>query len=110
MMRAAALLLGAALLGGCATRGPGADAARVDEARLAQGVVVGQSSKAQVLAAFGPTTTQRFDSGYEVWLYRYRPPRLFASDDADGEFVILFDPAGIVKKTRRRAPLPVARR
>jgi hypothetical protein len=52
-----------------------------------------------MLAALGPTKFVHFDSGYEVWLYQ---------SPADGgrfaEFVVLVDPAGVVRKTRRRAP------
>jgi hypothetical protein len=64
-----------------------------------EAVVTGQSSRQDVLAALGPATVVRFDSGYEVWVYRRDPLR---SDAADAEFVILFAPSGIVKKTRIR--------
>ncbi len=62
-------------------------------------VVVGQSSKNDVLAALGPGTVVRFDSAYEVWVYRRNPLR---SEPANAEFVILFDPSGRVKKSRIR--------
>ncbi len=60
-------------------------------------VVAGQSTKDDVLAALGPATVLRFDSGFEVWVYRAKP--LAASG---AEFVILFAPSGTVKKTRLR--------
>ena len=62
-------------------------------------VAIGQSSKQDVVAALGPGTVVRFDSGYEVWVYRRNPLR---SEAANAEFVILFAPSGIVKKTRIR--------
>ena len=62
-------------------------------------VAIGQSSKQEVMAALGPATVVRFDSGYEVWVYRKNPLR---SEAANAEFVILFTPFGIVKKTRIR--------
>ncbi|MES2511051.1 MAG: hypothetical protein V4625_14060 [Pseudomonadota bacterium] len=52
----------------------------------------GVSTKAEVQAALGTANVVSFESGYEVWVYR-----------ADGaEFVLLFTPNGIVKKTRTR--------
>lgn len=64
-----------------------------------QAVVIGQSSRQDVLAALGTATVVRFDSGYEVWVYRNNPIR---SEAANAEFVILFTPSGIVKKMRIR--------
>ncbi|MES2946133.1 MAG: hypothetical protein V4772_24960 [Pseudomonadota bacterium] len=63
-------------------------------------VLPGQSSKADVQAALGKTREIKFDSGYEVWVYRAQPARGPAGGRA--EFVVLFTPAGIVKKTRIR--------
>jgi hypothetical protein len=66
----------------------------------AQGMVApGTSSKADVAAALGPATVVRFDSRYEVWVYREKPPK---STAPGAEFVILFAPSGIVQKTRIR--------
>ncbi|MBG6075842.1 hypothetical protein [Polaromonas sp. CG_9.11] len=62
-------------------------------------VVLGQSSKDDVLAVLGPATVVRFDSAYEVWVYRQNPLR---SEAANAELVILFDPSGRVKKSRVR--------
>lgn len=64
-----------------------------------QAVTIGQSSKDDVMAALGPATVVRFDSGHEVWVYRKNPLR---SEAANAEFVILFAPSGTVKKTRIR--------
>jgi hypothetical protein len=65
-------------------------------------VVIGKSSKADVAAALGKASEIRFDSGYEVWVYRDRGSSSGA--DARTEFAILFAPSGIVKKTRIRLP------
>jgi hypothetical protein len=62
-------------------------------------VVAGTSTKADVSAALGPAAVVRFDSGYEVWAYREKPPK---SETPGAELVILFAPSGIVQKTRIR--------
>lgn len=91
-----ALLLG--LLAGCASA-PAPLGTSISAARLDAAIVPGQTTRAQMVAALGPTKFVHFDSGYEVWLYQ---------SPADGgrfaEFVVLVDPAGVVRKTRRRAP------
>jgi outer membrane protein assembly factor BamE (lipoprotein component of BamABCDE complex) len=100
-------MLFALVLPGCATQRV-ADGTELPLERIEQAVIAGQTSKAQILAALGPTTNVRFDSGYEVWLYNFRPQGMAPATDSglatDGEFVILFDPQGIVRKTRRREP------
>jgi hypothetical protein len=58
-------------------------------------VAVGKSTKADVTAALGETLVIRFDNAYEVWVYRL-------AEDRRGEFVILFEPDGVVAKTRIR--------
>ena len=78
--------------------------------RASNAVVVGRSTKADVIAALGQTLSIRFDSGYEVWVYRLAvaesAPRFTTSDKAwppaPAEFVILFAPSGVVAKTRTR--------
>ena len=62
-------------------------------------IVIGQATQADVMAALGPATVVKFDSGFEVWVYRDKSPETKA---APGEFVILFAPSGVVKKTRLR--------
>ena len=71
-----------------------------------QAVAIGTSSKDDVMAALGPGTVVRFDSGYEVWVYRTAPS---GSNAAKAELVILFDPSGTVKKTRIRSAYGVSR-
>ena len=62
-------------------------------------VVVGKTSQTEAMAALGPATEIRFDSGYAIWVYRARS----AESDADrAELLILFAPSGVVKKTRIR--------
>ncbi len=62
-------------------------------------IVTGTSTQAEVLATLGPATEIQFDSGYAVWVYRAKP---VGSETERAEFVILFAPSGVVKKTRLR--------
>lgn len=64
-----------------------------------QAVVIGQSTKADVLAVLGTATEIPFDSGYEVWVYR---SNRLKSEAVHPEFAILFAPSGVVTKTRIR--------
>ncbi|HMA07931.1 MAG TPA: hypothetical protein VKP68_08715 [Ramlibacter sp.] len=113
-MRASLVSLFCACIAGCA--GTGGLSSRQDDgasllpeglAAQAAGdaVVVGKSSKADVAAALGKATQIKFDSGYEVWVYRGREAA--RGSGARTEFVVLFAPSGIVKKTRIRPPDPV---
>lgn len=95
--------LGAALaLAGCATT-PDEPGKLVPEDRFARTVVPGRTTRAELLAAFGPTRTVRFDSGVEAWLYEAN-----AANAGGGhtELVLLLDRAGVVQKMRRRPPYP----
>jgi hypothetical protein len=93
------LLLAAILLSGCATRAP-EPGTSVAESRFDQLVVPGRTTRAELLAAFGPTKTVQFDSGMETWLY--------TTPTAGGhtELVLLLGRDGIVKKLRKRPPYP----
>ena len=62
-------------------------------------IAIGKSSKAEVMAALGAATVINFDSGYEVWVYRTKSRE---PAEAKAEFVILFSPDGVVRKTRLR--------
>ena len=95
------------LLAGCAggvavtDNTPGAMPATGISAPAANQVItIGKSTRSDVAAALGKATVVPFDSGYEVWVYRWsgadRTPRTTT------EFVVLFEPSGIVKKTRIR--------
>jgi outer membrane protein assembly factor BamE (lipoprotein component of BamABCDE complex) len=96
-MKRLTALAAAVLLAACATSAP-PPGTQVDEQRLSAATVPG-ATRASVLAALGPTRNIAFDSGYQVWLYQTpRPGGQFA------EYVVLFDRAGVVSKTRRREP------
>ena len=63
--------------------------------RAQNAIAIGKSTRADVAAALGDTLSITFDSGYEVWVYRLGSARA-------GEFVVLFEPSGVVAKTRMR--------
>lgn len=92
-------LFAALLLAGCATT-PAPPGTQVAAERL-QSVVPGTTTKAQLLATFGPTKRVVFDSGYEAWLYQYA-----AGAGRLAEFVVLINPAGIVTKKRTGPATP----
>ena len=98
---ALALCVGAA---GCANHGPLQGMAEIGSAQDAgNAIAIGKSTKVDVLAAFGKTTSIEFDSGYEVWVYRLKGSLLAAR--GTNEYVVLFAPSGVVAKTRvRMAP------
>ena len=111
MTRAAARVFAAccALLSGCATLegsalapdAPGVmQANKVSPAAAQAAVAIGKSTKAGVKAALGEGAVIRFDSGFEVWVYRW--PGAQRTNRAATEFVILFDPSGVARKTRLR--------
>lgn len=64
-------------------------------------VIPGQSTRSDVSTALGPATVVTFASGFEVWAYRTQSP---GTAPARAELVILFDPDGVVRKTRLRSP------
>ena len=106
-----ASLIAGASLGGCAGPGaPGRPGAEVPKAATlappsAQAlVIVGQSTKADVRDALGSAAQVQFDSGWDVWVYRWRGPQ--RTSRGDWELVILFGPDGIARKTRLRPPFP----
>ena len=72
----------------------------VHDARAA--IAPGRSTKAEILAALGKSTVVKFDSGYEVWVYRGNVAGSQPTEKT--EFVILFGPDGVLKKARVRAP------
>jgi len=101
-MRQAVLVtvLAAALLAGCAARAP-QPGTGVAETRFDQLVVPGRTTRAELLAAFGPTKTVVFDSGMETWLYTASAP-----GGRNTELVLLVGRDGIVHKLRKRPPYP----
>ena len=98
-MKLRALFLASLVLAGCAT-GQSTQGTQVAVDRLASTIVPGRTTKAELLAAFGKTTSVVFDSGFEAWLYQSP-----AGGGRFSEFVVLIDPAGVVAKTRQRPPV-----
>ncbi len=60
-------------------------------------VVNGLTTKADVMSGLGSATIVKFESGYEVWVYRAGARE---SSAGKPELVILFTPSGVVKKHR----------
>ena len=63
-------------------------------------IAIGKSTKADVSSALGKAIVVPFDSGYEVWVYRWAGSD--GTTRAATELVVLFDPSGLVKKVRVR--------
>jgi len=103
LRRASAILAFCACVAGCATTDgeqPSLTRATTVPAEARAAVTIGRSTKAEILAALGKTAAIVFESGYEVWVYRLRDA--VDSQVATAEFVLLFDPAGVLAKTRIR--------
>ena len=101
---AGAMLSGCALLGPSSIEegGPGVMKVQGGPApQAALSMAAAGASKAQVAAALGRANVVRFDSGWEVWVYRW--PGADRSTRGATEVVVLFDAQGIVKKSRLRA-------
>jgi hypothetical protein len=69
-------------------------------AQAAQAKVHAGDTRAQVAAALGPSNIIAFESGWQVWIYRW--PGADESTRAATELVILFEPGGTVRKSRVR--------
>ena len=67
-------------------------------------IVPGKSTKADVVAALANPIVISFDSGYEVWVYRWRGAD--TTTRAATEVVVLFDPSGLATKARLRPGYP----
>jgi hypothetical protein len=107
-MRAVSVLLGAAaLLAGCAGApllSQREEAPRFRDPALtvpqaAQWLAPGRATRQEVLERLGPGEALRFDTGYEVRVWRARGAR---DARAAPELVVLFDPGGLVHKVRAR--------
>ena len=84
------------LLAGCATPPPPKPAL----VESLSSFTIGRSTKSDVRAALGEGTVVNFDSGYEVWVYRQ--PAVEKPPTPAAELVLLFEPSGILSKTRVR--------
>lgn len=100
MRRLHLFILSSPLLAGCATQAPQPGTV-VAADRFSQLVVPGRSTRAELLAAFGPTRLVVFDSGYETWVYAAN-----AGGGRSEERVVLLDRDGIVRKLRVRPAYP----
>lgn len=101
LLRASLAAVFCVCVAGCAApRGSSGTSISADNARNA--IVIGRSTKAEVIAALGKTTVVSFDSGFEVWIY------LIAQPPGRNEFVVLFSPTGVVAKTRIRFAPPLS--
>lgn len=95
------LLVGCAQTGSLREDAPGLIQARGMTPQTARDkITVGRSTKADVAAALGRATVIPFDSGYEVWVYRWAGAQ--PTTRAATELVVLFEPSGLVRKTRIR--------
>jgi hypothetical protein len=63
-------------------------------------LTIGTSTKADVRAALGEAVVVDFPSGYEVWVYHERRQEKSAAPAP--ELVLLFEPSGLLAKTRVR--------
>jgi hypothetical protein len=131
LFRASVVVAFCAGVAGCA--GPGASSVTTGTATPASilsadnarnVVIIGKSTKTDVITALGKTMVISFDSGFEVWVYKVKDDtpataswreRIGRAGSERGnlddtEFVILFEPSGVVTKTRIRvAPPPGVR-
>ena len=87
----------AMVLTGCAVT-PAAPPGNVVTAVKIEQVQAGITTKAELLARLGPTTSIRFENGVEVWRYLLPAP---AANGPFGEYVVVLDASGIVARTRR---------
>ena len=95
-----------AFLAGCALTapkpaerplGPG----EISSARAGEKALnVGTSTKADVRRMLGEATVVDFASGYDVWVYRERSDPKVGTTSS--ELVLLFEPSGVLAKTRVR--------
>lgn len=112
-MKAGQVALAAALsaltLAGCVSHGgpggccpPGTAQSAAGQALAPQAAMarlqLGASTKQDVASALGPARVARFDSGHEVWVYRW--PGRDGTPEQASELVLLFPPTGPLAKFR----------
>ena len=110
-----AALAACALAGGCGTFGgdkieanaPGLMQPGSPAPAAAQALVHPGSLKSEVVAALGPGDGVAFQSGWQVWVYRWRGAD--PSARAATELVILIDGSGVVRKVRMRPGIGAVR-
>lgn len=99
-MKRLSILVASLILAGCAAQAPQPGTV-VAADRFSQLVVPGRTTRTELLAAFGPTKSVVFDSGYEAWVYAAN-----AGGGRSEERVLLLDREGIVRKMRQRPAYP----
>lgn len=62
----------------------------------------GTTTRDQLATKLGPASIVRFDSGFEVWVYRSPTAGNQPAATGGAELVVLVDPSGVVKKSRIR--------
>lgn len=98
-------------LAGCALAPRESSQGLVAPQRVDSVAVVGASTGAQLRAALGePASVIAFDSGFQVWRYVLPGALPGATPRSDGsmppgEYVLLFDGGGVLRKTRRLGAL-----
>lgn len=112
MRRASLCLAGCLLLAGCAgapglQRQAGTAVFKDPALTMASArdrIVIGKSSRQDLLDALGPAEVIAFDSGYAVWVYREAEPRGRAARASAerAQLVVLVSPSGLVEKVRFR--------
>jgi len=112
LLRRLAASMACVAIAGCAGLGMSHPSARVPgwmgtptDASLApqaamEMIAVGRSSKIEVRSALGQAIVIAFDSGYEVWVYRWAGAD--GTTRAATELVVLFEPSGLATKLRLR--------
>jgi hypothetical protein len=80
------------------------DGRRIAPQAAMASISVGRSTKADVSAVLGKAIVVSFDSGYDVWVYRW--PGSDGTTRAATELVVLFAPSGIATKARLRPGYP----
>ena len=90
---------GPLLLSGFASSKPLFANSQLSAQQAGEQIVPGKTTQAEVQALLGSATVIDFDSGQSVWAYRTTPAN---AAQPGAEFLILFDRAGVVRKTRSR--------
>ena len=103
-------LLFVLFLAGCATVEPQPEEKPLGPGEIASAQAAQEflqprkTTKADVRQALGQAVVVDFASGYEVWVYRERPkqPKKEEPPLPGAELVLLFEPSGVLSKTRVR--------
>jgi outer membrane protein assembly factor BamE (lipoprotein component of BamABCDE complex) len=113
-VKAAVIVAACASLAACGTagrleaNGPGIQHAQPQAAfaaaQAALARVYAGDTREQIAAALGPSNILSFESGWQVWIYRW--PGADNATSSATELVILFEPGGTVRKARVRRGHP----